>query len=50
MGLLSKLFSKQPQAKGPRQRMCIQCGAILPAHLGWCPIGSEANRKKEQSA
>jgi len=50
MGLLSKLFGKQPEAKGPRKRMCIQCGAILPEHVDWCPIGSEAGGKQKQSS
>lgn len=51
MGILSRLFRKRPANKGPRKRMCIQCGAILPDHVHWCPIVAEqeARAKKAQA-
>ena len=52
MGLLSRLFGKKPENKGPRKRMCIQCGSILPEHVHWCPIGTEleARAKKPEAS
>ena len=50
MGLLSKLFAKKPETAAPRKRMCIQCGEILPNHVSWCPVETDAKIKEQQIA
>lgn len=37
MSLLNRLFTRRPEKKEERKIACIQCGGILPHHLGWCP-------------